>query len=208
MACSPTATVTCGSRGSSGSTSCPMGSRRSPIRRSRSRFSTLPGGARTSSTGCSFVLRRVHRCLRRHALHGDMDALTPTYWLSGVIKAITAAASVPTAVLLVRLLPRPSPSPPRNSSPSLTASSAARRSPRDARVRERTAELVEKTEQLAREIAERKRSDARFRRLAESGVVGIMLADGAPSTTRTTRSSTSSATPAASFVPAGSARPR
>ena len=30
---------------------------------------------------------------------------TPTYWLSGVIKAITAAASVPTAILLVRLVP-------------------------------------------------------------------------------------------------------
>jgi len=29
-----------------------------------------------------------------------------TYWLSGVVKAITAAASVPTAILLVRLLPQ------------------------------------------------------------------------------------------------------
>src|SRR6185437_14145733 len=28
------------------------------------------------------------------------------YWLSGVIKAITAAASVPTAILLVRLIPQ------------------------------------------------------------------------------------------------------
>jgi hypothetical protein len=32
---------------------------------------------------------------------------TPTYWLSGAIKAITAAASVPTAVLLVKLVPYP-----------------------------------------------------------------------------------------------------
>jgi PAS domain S-box-containing protein len=31
---------------------------------------------------------------------------TPTYWLSGAIKAITAAASVPTAILLIRLVPR------------------------------------------------------------------------------------------------------
>ncbi len=31
---------------------------------------------------------------------------TPAYWLSGAIKAITAAASVPTAVLLVWLLPK------------------------------------------------------------------------------------------------------
>jgi PAS domain S-box-containing protein len=30
----------------------------------------------------------------------------PTYWLAGLIKAITAAASVPTAVMLVRLVPR------------------------------------------------------------------------------------------------------
>ena len=31
---------------------------------------------------------------------------TPTYWLAGVVKAITAAASVPTAVLLIRLIPK------------------------------------------------------------------------------------------------------
>ncbi len=30
----------------------------------------------------------------------------PTYWLSGVIKALTALASVPTAILLVRLVPK------------------------------------------------------------------------------------------------------
>ena len=37
-----------------------------------------------------------------------MDILViwhPVYWLSGAIKAITALASVPTAVLLVRLVP-------------------------------------------------------------------------------------------------------
>jgi len=38
----------------------------------------------------------------------------PTYWLSGGIKALTAVASVPTAILLVRLIPQalqlPSPS--------------------------------------------------------------------------------------------------
>jgi signal transduction histidine kinase len=31
---------------------------------------------------------------------------TPTYWLAGVVKAITAAASVPTAILLIWLLPK------------------------------------------------------------------------------------------------------
>jgi signal transduction histidine kinase len=30
---------------------------------------------------------------------------TPTYWLSGVVKAITALASVPTAILLIKLVP-------------------------------------------------------------------------------------------------------
>ncbi|MBV9008725.1 MAG: response regulator [Verrucomicrobia bacterium] len=37
-----------------------------------------------------------------------MEVITlwkPYYWLSGIIKAITAAASVPTAILLVRLIP-------------------------------------------------------------------------------------------------------
>jgi two-component system, NtrC family, sensor kinase len=29
----------------------------------------------------------------------------PVYWLSGIVKAITALASLPTAVLLVRLVP-------------------------------------------------------------------------------------------------------
>src|SRR5258706_10982189 len=29
-----------------------------------------------------------------------------TYWLSGVVKAVTAAASVPTAILLVQLIPQ------------------------------------------------------------------------------------------------------
>jgi PAS domain S-box-containing protein len=100
---------------------------------------------------------------------------TPTYWLSGVLKAITAAASVPTAILLVRLLPKAIALPtPRQL---LEAHEELRRAHEalETRVRERTAELVEKNEELAREIAERKRSEARFHRLAESGVVGIFL---------------------------------
>jgi PAS domain S-box-containing protein len=102
---------------------------------------------------------------------------TPTYWLSGVIKAITAAASVPTAILLVLLLPKALALPtPRQLG---EAHEALRRAHEalEARVRTRTAELVEKNEELAREIAERKRSDARFRKLAESGIVGIFLAE-------------------------------
>ena len=66
----------------------------------------------------------------------------PTYWLSGSIKALTALASVPTAILLVKLIPPalqlPSPSALRNSN-----------------------------EKLEREIAERKRAESAIRRLNE-----------------------------------------
>src|SRR5581483_8410775 len=66
----------------------------------------------------------------------------PTYWLSGSIKAITAAASVPTAILLVRLVPQalrlPSPS-------SLEQANAA----------------------LQREIQERRRAEDDVRRMNE-----------------------------------------
>ncbi len=30
----------------------------------------------------------------------------PYYWISGIVKAITALASVPTAILLIRLIPQ------------------------------------------------------------------------------------------------------
>jgi signal transduction histidine kinase/CheY-like chemotaxis protein len=64
----------------------------------------------------------------------------PAYWLSGIVKAITALASVPTAIMLVRLVPQalqlPSPS-------ALRAANA----------------------ELQREIAERKRAEADIRKL-------------------------------------------
>lgn len=66
----------------------------------------------------------------------------PTYWLSGGIKAITAAASVPTAILLVRLIPQalqlPSP-----------------------------AALRAANQVLEREIADRRRAEAQVRRINE-----------------------------------------
>jgi hypothetical protein len=59
----------------------------------------------------------------------------PTYWLAGIVKTVTAAASVPTAILLVKLVPRalelPSP-----------------------------AMLQKANEELQREIAERERAQA------------------------------------------------
>ena len=74
---------------------------------------------------------------------------TPSYWLSGIIKAITAAASVPTAALLVWLLPKaltlPSPQ-------EISTANEELRKARDTlelRVQERTAELVKKNDELA-----------------------------------------------------------
>jgi signal transduction histidine kinase/CheY-like chemotaxis protein len=66
----------------------------------------------------------------------------PTYWLSGGIKALTAAASVPTAILLIRLLPQ------------------ALQLPSPAALRIANADLE-------REIAERKRAESNVRRINE-----------------------------------------
>jgi PAS domain S-box-containing protein len=106
---------------------------------------------------------------------------TPTYWLAGVIKAITALASVPTAILLVRLAPRAVAMP---SQRQLSEAHAALRQAHDEledRVRERTEELTRNNEQLTREVAERKRAEAalrqseqRFRGLADSGIIGMV----------------------------------
>ncbi|MBS0421548.1 MAG: response regulator [Proteobacteria bacterium] len=64
----------------------------------------------------------------------------PVYWLSGIVKAITAVASVPTAILLARLVPQALQLP----SPSALKSANA---------------------ELEREIAERKRAEADIRRM-------------------------------------------
>ncbi len=109
---------------------------------------------------------------------------TPLYWLSGLIKAITAAASVSTAALLVALVPKALVIP---TSEELAKAHEDLRMAHDAlesRVGERTLELTGKNEQLAKEIVERKRaeaalvvSEARFRRLADAGIIGIVTAD-------------------------------
>lgn len=106
---------------------------------------------------------------------------TPTYWLAGVIKAITALASVPTAILLVRLVPRAVAMPTQHQ---LSEAHAALRQAHDEledRVRERTEELTRNNEQLTREVAERKRAEAalrqseqRFRGLADAGIIGMV----------------------------------
>ncbi len=66
----------------------------------------------------------------------------PTYWLSGGIKALTAVASVPTAILLIRLVPQ------------------ALQLPSPSTLRIANAELE-------REIAERKRAESNVRQINE-----------------------------------------
>jgi len=74
------------------------------------------------------------------------------YWLSGSIKAITAAASVPTAFLLMKLIPQ---------ALALPSPSALQKAydEQELRVQERTAEISETSRKLELEIEERKRAE-------------------------------------------------
>jgi PAS domain S-box-containing protein len=106
--------------------------------------------------------------------HGD-------YWLAGIVKAITAVASLATAILLVKLFPKairlPSPE-------ELKLEVAERRRAQDAlyqaknelelRIQERTAELRKMNEEMLGEIMQRnlaeeelRRTEERFRLLVE-----------------------------------------
>jgi PAS domain S-box-containing protein len=109
---------------------------------------------------------------------------TPTYGLSGIIKAITALASVTTAVLLIKLVPTvlTIPTPAQLSK----AHDELRRAHEvlERRVQERMAELTSKNAELADEIAERKRaqdalakSQRKFQRLADAGIIGVITTD-------------------------------
>lgn len=109
---------------------------------------------------------------------------TPTYWLSGMIKAITAAASVPTAVLLVKLVPKAIALPTPKQFSKVHQELRAAHEVLESRVRERTEELTRKNEDLSREMAERQRAEAalrsserRFSRLADAGIIGIVTGD-------------------------------
>jgi PAS domain S-box-containing protein len=103
-----------------------------------------------------------------------------TYRLAGVIKAITAVASVGTALALVPLIPQalalPSPAQLQAANTKLEEEVRERlqaegaleeaRSELETKVQERTAELAESIEALLAEIGERKRAEEESRQLA------------------------------------------
>jgi PAS domain S-box-containing protein len=119
-------------------------------------------------------------CGATHALE-IWTLWTPVYWLSGVVKAITAVASAITAVLLIRLMPA------ALAFPTAQQLATARDSLRDVhdaleqRVEERTRELTRINSELAVQIEERKRvelalsrSERQYRMLVNSGVIGVV----------------------------------
>jgi PAS domain S-box-containing protein len=93
-----------------------------------------------------------------------------TYWLSGAIKIVTAMASVPTAILLVQLVPQalalPSPKAMKLEIAERKRVQEALREAKDElelRVRERTAELRKANEDLLAEIVQRKQVEDALR---------------------------------------------
>jgi PAS domain S-box-containing protein len=105
----------------------------------------------------------------------------PVYWLSGSVKAITALASVPTAILLVKLIPEaaqiPSPSELRKANQELQWEIAERKradvklarsnEQLDLRVTERTRALETANQQLITEIQQRERIEKELRESRE-----------------------------------------
>jgi len=96
------------------------------------------------------------------------------YWLSGALKAVTAVASVATAILLVRLIPQalalPSPEALRHEIVERKRAQEALQHAKqelELRVEERTAELTNANQILHSEIAQRKRADEELRRSEE-----------------------------------------
>jgi PAS domain S-box-containing protein len=101
----------------------------------------------------------------------------PLYWLSGAVKAITALASVPTAILLVKLLPRalsvPSAANLRLANERLGREISERQRAEsdvrhintelEARITKRTAELEAANRTLVQEVAQRKEAERTLR---------------------------------------------
>jgi signal transduction histidine kinase len=97
-----------------------------------------------------------------------------TYWISGAVKVVTALASLPTAVLLIQLVPHavalPSPEALRLEIAERTRAQKAldnAKNELERRVQDRTAELQEMNMELLTEVAERKRAQENLRRSEE-----------------------------------------
>lgn len=107
------------------------------------------------------------------------------YWLSGGVKLITAAASVPTAVMLIRLVPHavalPSPEAMRIEIAERARAQKAldeARNELELRVQKRTAELQRVNMELHLEIAQRQQAQKELRRSEEElqGLAGRLIA--------------------------------
>lgn len=97
-----------------------------------------------------------------------------TYWLSGAVKAVTALVSVPTAILLVRLVPQalalPSPEELRREIAERKRAQEALSNAKielEVRVQERTGQLTKANAELVVEIAQRRRTEDELRRSEE-----------------------------------------
>jgi signal transduction histidine kinase len=105
----------------------------------------------------------------------------PVYWLSGAVKAITAMASVPTAILLVRLIPKalaiPSPAALSKSNVALEQEVAERKRVERA-LHEKNVELLNAAEAKNRFLA----NMSHELRTPLNGIIGFseLIADGKP----------------------------
>ena len=108
----------------------------------------------------------------------------PVYRLDGVIKAITAIASVPTAILLVRLAPAvialPSPAQLREINASLEREVLERKAV-EAEVRELNIDLERRVQERTRELAETNRklreSEARLQSILDTAPLPVFIKD-------------------------------
>ncbi len=119
-------------------------------------------------------------CGATHALE-IWTLWTPAYWISGTVKAITAAASVPTAALLVKLVPHALELPTPRQLARANEELSRARDALERRIEERTTELTRKNAELATEIAERRRAEAALvhseaRREADARIAAVVEA--------------------------------
>jgi PAS domain S-box-containing protein len=122
----------------------------------------------------------------------------PTYWLSGGVKAVTALASVPTAILLIKLIPDalrlPSPSALQRANTELEREIADRKQAEahvrrlneelERRVMERTLALEKANQALVQEVRERQRaahelrdSEGRLRAVFDASPNAVIVID-------------------------------